>query len=62
MKNDDGTTDYTNFRNFELLNNIINNHYASKNAASGQDGTSTKVPVVPKTGDRLIDFILQLFV
>ncbi len=61
-KNDDGTTDYTNFRNFELLNNIINNHYASKNAASGQDGTSTKVPVVPKTGDRLIDFILQLFV
>ena len=62
MKNDDGTTDYTNFRNFELLNNIINNHYASKNADSGQDGTSTKVPVVPKTGDRLIDFILQLFV
>ncbi len=62
MKNDDGTTDYTNFRNFELLNNIINNHYASKNANSGQDGTSTKVPVVPKTGDRLIDFILQLFV
>lgn len=62
MKNDDGTTDYTNFRNFEVLNNIINNHYASKNAASGQDGTSTKVPVVPKTGDRLIDFILQLFV
>ena len=62
MKNDDGTTDYTNFRNFELLNKIINNHYASKNANSGQDGTSTKVPVVPKTGDRLIDFILQLFV
>ena len=61
MKNDDGSTDYTNFRDFAMLNDIINKHYASKNANSGREGTSTKVPKVPKTGDSLIDFILQLF-
>jgi hypothetical protein len=29
-KNDDGTTDYSDFRNFKLLDQIVDDHYAKQ--------------------------------
>ncbi|MCR4611082.1 MAG: S41 family peptidase [Lachnospiraceae bacterium] len=56
---EEGLTDYSDFHNFELIDEILDKHYGisdtpesdNQNAQSLRDGQTLKVSNVPKTGD-----------